>query len=249
MNTLRLRSTMVDCVTRGVLVPLLLILPAGSSHGDIFLETQASVTWGDTPGDFGAADFGISNASYSDGYDSGGSSYAGTSGAEATFGVLKALSTGTTVNASYLTQASQAFAAYADNLTFTVPSISDGRAAFTFTLTGSSTGAPAYAKITIINDTTSLSVSADLITTPGEYRLFLAVDYNVIQPLQFLFETSMRITVGESTTQTVDFSQTATLTKIELFETDSTPIPSFSVSSGSGTVPIYGRMCTVSLLT
>ena len=86
MNTLRLRSTMVGCMTRAVLMPLLLTLPAGSSYGDIFLETQASVTWGDTPGEFGAADFGISTASYSDGYDSGGSSYAGTSDAEAAFG-------------------------------------------------------------------------------------------------------------------------------------------------------------------
>ena len=237
MDTSRLRSSIRSSIRTflagGLVVAWCASVPAGSV-GAFAVETQAGVNWGSFPGEFGGADFGIATASYTDGYSSGGS-FTATADAEAAYGVLKAKATGTTVNATYLVQGAEAIAIFTDEITFTtVPP--NGRAEFVFTLTGGSTGLPAKAKLTVINHSKGgISHSVDLITTAGDYRLIIPVDFNVVQTFEFVLEASFRISMGASETQTADFGQTATMTAIDLFDAGASPISSFDVSAASGT--------------
>ncbi len=230
-----------------LVVGLCMVIPAASSFG-AYLETAAAVSWGDVPGTFGGGSGGIGDAAYSDGY-SGGSSFSGTADAHAAFGVLKAFATGTTSNATYLDQRAQAFALFDDDILFNVDSAPGGRAEFIFMLTGSSTGLPAMANLIVINHSKAgMLFRVSQITTAGEYRLVIPVDYNVPQHFEFTLQVTVGIGLGESVTRTADFGNTAVLTAIDLFDDRSDPIASFTLSSDSGTPYPIPEPATMSLL-
>ena len=198
------------------------------------LVTHALVSFGDseptTVQVFGAAHAAISNS-----YTSPGS-FTGTAEAWAGYGLVRAVASAHTQNASYDTQLVQAEASFSDLLTIS-GGVGGGFVIYQYTVTGSTIGsehqAHAHAFLRHGNEPDEelghLSSSTILTSLPHSFT------FGVPFTTGLLLSAEVHLHHGHSGTALADFSAGAMLSGISIFDAQMQPISQFSISAHSGT--------------
>ena len=220
---------------------LILAAPAGATP---YLYTKAYVLYG--PPDAwnnGSVNTGSSSASTSGGYNVDTHSYTGAASAQAEYGRLHAFASGSVLDALSPSHLVAGEARFNDDLTFTGGS-GNGTVVFRFTVTGSASGsASTYAGIDVSGFTTYFS-------TGGTYDVG-PIPITFDSPAHLLFSLGAYVRAdllpGQSAGGTTDFGNTATLTGITVYQ-GGVPLPTFGLSTSSGTTYPLPEPATLSLL-